>query len=181
MKPKLAPRHIIPTVCYALLLVGFALVALIGCSIDFSSSESLEGSGIVGLLVVGIAVGAKLVLILIGIGGALVTLPPLVLSSINIAWRGRIPAIVCLIYDITWCQVYLGCLFALFPDFTSLTPLIVGIPGLILCALPGSVLGNHLVNILDAALIRKLFGGMLIVTGLPSLLRGKREKREKQD
>jgi uncharacterized membrane protein YfcA len=52
---------------------------------------------------------------------------------------------------------------------------------LILCALPGSVLGNHLVNILDAALIRKLFGGMLIVTGLPSLLRGKREKREQQD
>ena len=133
MKPKLAPRHIIPTVCYALLLVGFALVALIGCSIDFSSSESLEGSGIVGLLVVGIAVSAKLVLILIGIGGALVTLPPLVLSSINIALRGRIPAILCLLYDITWSQLYLGCLSAALPDFTSLTPVIVGVPGLTLC------------------------------------------------
>lgn len=52
---------------------------------------------------------------------------------------------------------------------------------LILCALPGSILGNHLVSILDAALIRRLFGGMLIVTGLPALFLGKRTRRESQD
>ena len=52
---------------------------------------------------------------------------------------------------------------------------------LILCALPGSVLGNHLVNILDADLIRKLFGGMLIVTGLPALFRDSGTKRKPQD
>ena len=49
------------------------------------------------------------------------------------------------------------------------------------CAVPGALVGSYLVRVLDPALIRKLFGGMLIVTGLPSLLRGKREKREQQD
>jgi uncharacterized membrane protein YfcA len=42
---------------------------------------------------------------------------------------------------------------------------------LILCALPGAFLGAWLVRILDASLIRRLFGGMLVVTGLPVLLR----------
>jgi len=148
MKPKLAPRHIIPTVCYALLLVGYILIALLAFQYEFIDTENLQGSGFAGLIILGFAVAIKGILLIIGIGGALVTLPPLVLSSINIAWRRRIPAIACLIYDISWCQVYLGCLFAVFPDFTSFTPLIVGIPGLFLCALPlamniRNIMHNH--------------------------------------
>ena len=40
---------------------------------------------------------------------------------------------------------------------------------LVACAVPGALAGSYLVRILDASLIRKLFGGMLIVTGLPAL------------
>ena len=47
---------------------------------------------------------------------------------------------------------------------------------LIVCALPGAIAGSYLVRILDASLIRKLFGGMLIVTGLPSLIARKRPR-----
>ena len=42
---------------------------------------------------------------------------------------------------------------------------------LILCALPGAFLGTRLVTVLDASLVRRLFGGMLVITGLPVLLR----------
>lgn len=47
---------------------------------------------------------------------------------------------------------------------------------LIACAIPGALAGSYLVRILDATLIRKLFGGMLIVTGLPTLFT-KKERR----
>ena len=47
---------------------------------------------------------------------------------------------------------------------------------LIACAVPGALAGSCLVRILDASVIRKLFGGMLIVTGLPALL-AKGERR----
>ena len=47
---------------------------------------------------------------------------------------------------------------------------------LIACAIPGALVGSYLVRILDATLIRKLFGGMLIVTGLPTLFT-KKERR----
>ena len=47
---------------------------------------------------------------------------------------------------------------------------------LIACAIPGALAGSWLVRVLDATLIRKLFGGMLIVTGLPALFRGKRDR-----
>ncbi|MBR5616054.1 MAG: hypothetical protein IKW66_04460, partial [Clostridia bacterium] len=73
MKPKIAPRHIIPVVCYALIFVSFALIAVLGFATNFTSSESLEGTGMIGLLVIGIAAAVKFVLILIGIGGALFT------------------------------------------------------------------------------------------------------------
>ncbi len=42
---------------------------------------------------------------------------------------------------------------------------------LILCAVPGAFLGAYLVRILNASLIRRLFGGMLVATGIPVLLR----------
>ena len=41
---------------------------------------------------------------------------------------------------------------------------------LILWAIPGALVGCYLVRVLDATLIRKLFGGMLVATGLPALL-----------
>lgn len=38
------------------------------------------------------------------------------------------------------------------------------------CAVPGALIGSYLVRVLDPTLIRKLFGGMLVITGLPVLL-----------
>lgn len=46
---------------------------------------------------------------------------------------------------------------------------------LIACALPGALAGSRLARVLDATLLRRLFGGMLVITGLSSLLR--REER----
>ncbi len=40
---------------------------------------------------------------------------------------------------------------------------------LIVCAMPGALTGSYLVRLLDATLIRKLFGGMLVITGVPTL------------
>ena len=40
---------------------------------------------------------------------------------------------------------------------------------LVACAVPGALLGAYLARVLDASLLRKLFGGMLVVTGLPAL------------
>lgn len=47
---------------------------------------------------------------------------------------------------------------------------------LIACAVPGALAGSYLVRVLDATLIRKLFGGMLVVTGVPTLLSRKKER-----
>lgn len=50
---------------------------------------------------------------------------------------------------------------------------------LIACAVPGALAGSYLVRVLDASVIRKLFGWMLIVTGLPALLaKGERKTAE---
>lgn len=50
---------------------------------------------------------------------------------------------------------------------------------LIACAVPGALAGSYLVRVLDASVIRKIFGGMLIVTGLPALLaKGERKTAE---
>ncbi len=45
---------------------------------------------------------------------------------------------------------------------------------LIACAIPGALAGSWLVRVLDATIIRKLFGGMLVVTGVPALFGRKR-------
>ncbi len=45
---------------------------------------------------------------------------------------------------------------------------------LVLCAIPGTLLGSYFARTLNPAVIRKLFGGMLILTGVPTLVRGKR-------
>ena len=49
---------------------------------------------------------------------------------------------------------------------------------LIAWAIPGALAGSYLVRVLDATLIRRLFGGMLVATGLPALL--SRREPEKQ-
>lgn len=50
---------------------------------------------------------------------------------------------------------------------------------LTLCAIPGAFAGSYLVRVLDADLLRRLFGGMLVVTGLPVLLaRTKKPRRQ---
>ena len=51
---------------------------------------------------------------------------------------------------------------------------------LVVCAIPGALAGSYLVRVLDASIIRKLFGGMLIVTGLPALF-AKRERRTAEE
>lgn len=48
---------------------------------------------------------------------------------------------------------------------------------LIACAIPGALVGSYLVRVLDASLIRKLFGGMLVVTGLPALFSGRKHPK----
>lgn len=50
---------------------------------------------------------------------------------------------------------------------------------LIACAIPGALVGSSLVRMLDATLIRKLFGGMLVVTGVPTLLSKERKKKRR--
>ncbi len=41
---------------------------------------------------------------------------------------------------------------------------------LIIFAVPGALLGSYLARTLDPSVIRRIFGGMLVVTGLPGLL-----------
>ncbi len=48
---------------------------------------------------------------------------------------------------------------------------------LAICAIPGALLGTYLMRRLDADLVRRLFGGMLVLSGLPVLL-GKRRAAE---
>ena len=146
MKPKLAPRHIIPVVCYVLLFIGFVFLAVVGFAVDFTNSKwpNLEGTGMFGLLMLGLVVALKLVLILIGVGGALLSLFPLVFSSINIAKRGRPLAIACLVFDALWCQSTLGGLLATLFDFESIAPILVSLLVLIPCAL---ALSMNILNI----------------------------------
>ena len=51
---------------------------------------------------------------------------------------------------------------------------------LIACAIPGALVGSFLVRALNATIIRKLFGGMLVVTGIPTLLSRKRKRTRRQ-
>lgn len=52
---------------------------------------------------------------------------------------------------------------------------------LVLCAIPGTLLGTRLVKLLDPTLIRRLFGGMLIITGGMTLLKKKKLKPNQTD
>ncbi len=47
---------------------------------------------------------------------------------------------------------------------------------LIALAVPGAFLGSYLARVLDPATVRRIFGGMLVVTGLPGLIGSGRKK-----
>ena len=51
---------------------------------------------------------------------------------------------------------------------------------LIACAIPGALAGSYLVRVLDASIIRRLFGGMLVITGLPGLWARRRVSRHRK-
>ena len=51
---------------------------------------------------------------------------------------------------------------------------------LIVCAIPGALAGSFLVRVLDASIIRRLFGGMLVITGLPGLWAKRRVSRHRK-
>ena len=48
---------------------------------------------------------------------------------------------------------------------------------LILCALPGTLAGSYLARVLNPAILRRLFGGMLVVTGIVGLVGSARKRR----
>ncbi len=52
---------------------------------------------------------------------------------------------------------------------------------LILCAIPGTLLGSYLARTLNPAIVRKLFGGMLVLTGVPTLVRGKEKRKMRNE
>lgn len=45
---------------------------------------------------------------------------------------------------------------------------------MVVCAVPGAVLGSYLAGVMDASLLRRLFGGALILLGLKSLFFGRK-------
>ena len=48
---------------------------------------------------------------------------------------------------------------------------------LIFCALPGTLAGSYLARVLDPSILRRLFGGMLVVTGAMGLVGSMRARR----
>ena len=48
---------------------------------------------------------------------------------------------------------------------------------LIVCALPGALAGSYLARMLDPSILRRLFGGMLVTTGILGLVSGVRKRR----
>jgi hypothetical protein len=141
MKTKLAPRHIVPVVCYSLLLVGFALIAFLAFTFNFAGLEDVNldiGKPIeffYGMLAVSFAMFVKLALIIVSIGGAVFALLSLIFSSINIKKHGRKLTVVCLVFDILWCNILLGGMLALLAAFETFALLIVAITCLALCIL----------------------------------------------
>ena len=48
---------------------------------------------------------------------------------------------------------------------------------LVICAIPGSMLGTYWVSVVDGALLRRMFGGMLVVSGCMTLFKKQRDER----
>ncbi len=47
------------------------------------------------------------------------------------------------------------------------------------CALPGTLVGAYVARLLDGEIVRRLFGGMLVVSGLSGLVGGWRAKGQR--
>ena len=151
MKPKLAPRHIIPAVCYAILFAVSALVAIyvrIGLQnfspASGSSSAVEETLPLIGLLAVGIAAAAVVLLFFAALLAAVFAFVPLLLSSINMFKRNRKLAIACLVFDILTTE------FLFFPFVSSLisaTTLVIPLLFAGLLALPILSLVMNVLNI----------------------------------
>ena len=130
MKPKIAPRHIIPVVCYAVFLViSLLLAVVVGVSLqnlDVSGGSEVvdQGLPLIGLVAVGIAVAAIAFVFVLAIVAAVMFLFPLTFSIMNLQKRGRKLAIACLVFDAMTAEFFaFMLLFAFFSDKTSAIPL----------------------------------------------------------
>ena len=129
MKSKLAPRHIIPVVCYAVLFLAATLLAIVlGVSmqnLEVSGGSSETELPLIGLVAVGIAVASLVLVLVFAIFMALLTLFPLTFSIANITKCNRKLAIACLIFDVLIAQMFLSLLmFSFFSFQTPIVPLI---------------------------------------------------------
>ena len=88
-----------------------------------------------GMLAASFVMFVKLALIIVSIGGAVFALLSLIFSSINIKKHGRKLTVVCLVFDILWCNILLGGMLALLAAFETFALLIVAITCLALCIL----------------------------------------------
>jgi NADH:ubiquinone oxidoreductase subunit 4 (subunit M) len=129
MKTKLAPRHIIPVVCYAIFFITSALLAIV----LFISIQNMKISGepaenalpLIGLVAVGIAVAAVIFAFVLALLAALFSLFPLIFSAVNISKKNRKLAVACLIFDILIAQMFVSLLmFSFFSFQTPIVPLI---------------------------------------------------------
>ena len=139
MKPKLAPRHIIPVVCYAVLFLAAALLAIVlGVSmqnLEVSGGSSETELPLIGLVAVGIAVASLVLALVFAIFMALLTLFPLTFSITNITKRNRKLAVACLVFDANF--VFFFVFLTLFSIFSANTPTLplAYVAGLVLCVL----------------------------------------------
>ena len=124
MKSKLAPRHIIPVVCYAVLFLAAALLAIVlGVSmqnLEVSGGSSETELPLIGLVAVGIAVASIVLALVFAVFMALLTLFPLTFSITNITKRNRKLAIACLAFDANF--VFFFVFLTLFSIFSANTP-----------------------------------------------------------
>ena len=124
MKPKIAPRHIIPVVCYAVLFLAATLLAIVlGVSVqnlEVSGGSSETELPLIGLVAVGIAVASLVLALVFSIFMALLTLFPLTFSITNITKRNRKLAVACLVFDANF--VFFFVFLTLFSIFSANTP-----------------------------------------------------------
>ena len=141
MKPKLAPRHIIPVVCYASYIVG-ALVLAVYAYIAEQSYTVPENVALPGaeILVTGYIALACYVTIILSLLVALFASMPLTFSAINIKKKNRKLAVACLIFDILATQICLLCsLLFLSKDTLSTVPIFLVALGISISALVANI------------------------------------------
>ncbi len=120
MNRSISARHIIPAVCYALLFSGFILITVLAFALDFSNSEVLKDTGMLGLIVLLFAAAVKGVLIVIGVGGAVMLLFPLIFSAANITKQQRKLTVACLVFDVLLTIIYLPAFLLSLPTVNAL-------------------------------------------------------------